>query len=419
MFHGSEAEVLVVGAGPVGLMSALMLAERGVSVEVIDEELSNESRNYALMLHPSALKVLDDVGLANGLLTQGVRLDKVAFWDRTGARARMSLGELKTEFPFLLSVPRMALEQALEKRLKEKKVAVHWGHRLAEIVPGAEHLTCTVEKLGVDSGGYGVQTTMLVVEKRREQKARYVIGADGFFSVVRRRLGIELESAGPAQGYAPTEFTTDFDLGGEMRIILGDDGAALMFPLPQSRCRFTVELKGEAIPPADSPYIPLGTRLYPALPHEELEANIKARAPWYEARRTSVTWSARVRFEPALARRFGVGRAWLVGDAAHVTGPVGVQSLNEGLREARVLSSRVARILRSGDAPSLLDQYHAQQSAEWRRLLGMRPALEATPAADPWVVKNLTRILPSIPATGAELAALARQLGLTYTSELT
>lgn len=416
MFFGHEADVLVVGAGPAGLMSALILAERGVSVEVIDEEQTNESHNYALTLHPSALALLDDLGLANALLAKGVRIDKVAFCDRTGVRAQLHLGELQTEFPFLLTVPRMALEQLLEQRLKEKKVAVHWSQRLAAINPNDKHLACTVEKLGMDSVGYSVQTTMQVVEKERHITPRFVVGADGFFSAVRRRLGIEIEPSGPAQGYAPTEFSTDFDAGGQMRVVFDEGGAAVMFPLPGGRCRFTVELKGSDIPPADSPYIPLGSRLHPGQTAESFEADLRRRAPWYTAERTTMTWAGKVRFEPGLARRFGVGRAWLVGDAAHITGPIGVQSLNEGLREAHDLGSRIARILKVGDSHSLLEQYHAQRTADWRPLLGLLPRLETTPATDPWITRNLARVVSCTPATGPDLASLLQQLGLKYTA---
>jgi len=412
MFFGHEAEVLVVGAGPVGLMSGLMLAERGVSVEVIDAEASADSRNYALTLHPASLRLLDDIGLANELLAQGTRIDEVGFWDATGVRARLHLGELHTEFPFLLTVPRLALEQALEKRLSARKVPVHRGYRLTELRAAGGHVSCTVEKLGTDSGGYGVQTTMEVVKKVQQMSPRFVIGADGFFSTVRRRLELEVDRAGPAQGYAPTEFSTDFELKGEMRVVLDEHGVALLLPLPGGRCRFTTELEGDAIPPDDSPYLPLGTRLFPSLPVERFEAALRQRAPWYRAERTDISWAGRVRFEPCLARRFGVGRAWLAGDAAHVTGPVGAQSMNEGLREAHDLGSRLARILKSGGSLALLEQYHAQRTAEWQGLLGFKPVLEATASTDLWVARNLPRIIRCLPVTGADRTELARQLEL-------
>jgi 2-polyprenyl-6-methoxyphenol hydroxylase-like FAD-dependent oxidoreductase len=411
MLWTHEAEVLVVGAGPVGLMTALMLAERGVSVEVIDEEESSERRNYALTLHPSALQLLDDVGLATELLNQGLRVDRVAIRDDEKVRAHLRLDWLDAEFPYLLVLPRMALEVALERRLREKKVPIGWSQRLSDLAEGDDEVFCAVEKLGSDSGGYSVSDTMRVVERVRNLQPKFVVGADGFHSVVRRRLDIGLDRAGPPQGYAPTEFLSDVDLRGEMHVMFGAR-RAVMFPLPGGGCRFTTELVGDEIPPADSPLIPIGTRLHPRQPPEVFAKALKARVPWYASETTEVTWAAQVRFEPALVRRFGVGRTWLAGDAAHVTAPIGVHSMNEGLREAHDLGSRLARILKAEGPVSLLDRYDAERKATWKQLLGFVPALTATSAADPWIAAHASELLPCIPATGNELRQLARQLGL-------
>ncbi len=415
MLFRHEAEVLVVGAGPVGLMTALLLAERGVSVEVIDEEENTETHNYAVTLHPAALQLLDDVGLANGLLNEGLRLDRVAIYGGGEPRATLRLDWLRADFPFLLVLPRLALERALEKRLKEKKVEVSWSHRLADLAEGEDEVFCTVEKLGTDSSGYSVQDTARVVVKERKLRPKFVVGADGFHSAVRRRLDLGVERVGPPQGYAPTEFLTDFALGSEMRVMLdgGPDGrGSLMFPLPGGGARFTTELRGDEIPPADSPYVPIGTRLHPQLPHEVFVQRLRANAPWYDGKTTEIVWGGSIRFEPALATRFGKGRAWLVGDAAHVTGPVGVQSMNEGLREARDLASRMARVLRSGGARALFEDYERERRATWKQLLGLTPGLLLGERVDTWVAEHAARLLPCIPASGPDLGALAKQLGL-------
>lgn len=411
MLFRHEAEVLVVGAGPVGLMTALMLAERGVSVEVIDEEESTETHNYALTLNPTALQLLDDVGVAGELLPMGLKIDRVALYGNGEPRATMRLDWLRAEFPFLLVLPRLALEGALEKRLHAKKVPVRWSQRLADLAEGENEVFCTIEQLGTDSIGYSVQDTARVVVKERKIKPKFVVGADGFHSAVRRRMEIPLELVGPAQGYAPTEFLTDYDLRGEMRVML-DERAALMFPLPGGRARFTTELRGAEIPPADSPYIPIGTRLHPQIPAEVFVKNLRAHAPWYDAKTTEITWGGRVRFEPALASHFGTGRTWLVGDAAHVTGPVGVQSMNEGLHEAHDVGSRLARVLKAQAPRSLLEQYELERRATWKQLLGITPAVSPGTKVETWVAERAERILPCVPASGGDLQALLAQIGL-------
>ncbi len=411
MLFRHEPEVLVVGAGPVGLMTALMLAERGIPVTVIDEEQSTDTHNYALTLHPSSLRLLDDLGLANDLIRRGVRLDRVGLYGEGELRATMRLDWLRAEFPFLLVLPRLALETLLEKRLRQKKAEVLWSHRLASLTQNGEEVRCKIEKLGTDSVGYSVQDTARVVVKEVELAPKFVIGADGFHSSVRRRLDLGMERVGPPQGYAPTEFLTDAQLGPELRVML-DETAALMFPIPGGGARFTSELRGDDIPSADASDVPIGTRMHPAQSREEFVRSLRAHAPWYDGKFTEVIWGARVRFEPMIARRFGVGRCWIVGDAAHVTGPVGVHSLNEGLDEAHQLASRIARVLRSGGSPSLLEDYDAERRANWKQLLGLSPGLELGPHTDPWIAAHLPRLLPCVPATGAERAALIRQLGV-------
>lgn len=410
MLWSHESDVLVVGAGPIGLTAALMLAERGLSVEVIDEDPSTESRNHAVTLHPETLTMLDGLGIAAELLPKGVRLDRVVFYDREAPRATLELGGLDHPYPYMLVLPHLALENALAARLREKRVPIRWSHRLSQIEHAEGHVACTIEQLGDDSGGYSVSDTMQVVEKELFRKPKFVIAADGFHSVVRRRLDIGFESTGEAQGYAPTEFRTHFDLHGEMRVILDDDRGAVTFPLPGGGCRFTATLPRGEIPPADSHYIPVGTRSHPAQPREVFMRNLNTLAPWLIEPGPTVTWAARVRFEPGHAERFGMGRVWLAGDAAHVTGPIGIQSLNLGMREVRELAGHIADAFKGADAK--LDLYNQQRLDEWRALLGLRGGLVAKPDADPWIAQMASRLLPCIPATGDDLATLASTLGL-------
>lgn len=413
MLWSHEPDVLVVGAGPIGLTAALMLAERGLSVEVIDEDPSTESRNHAVTLHPATLALLDHVGVTAELLPKGIKLDKVGFWDREVERASVELAKVGGPYPFLLVLPHLALENALAARLHDKKVPIRWSHRLSQIEHKEGHVACTIEELGDDSGGYSVSDTMLVVQKELHRKPKFVIGADGFHSVVRRRIDIGFEPTAEPQGYAPTEFRTSFELGKEMRIILDNERGAVTFPLPGGGCRFTASLAQSEIPPADSHYIPVGTRAHPAQPPEVFVRNLRALAPWFAEPHPDITWAARVRFEPGLADRFGMGRVWLAGDAAHVTGPIGIQSLNLGITEARDLAGRIAEVLKGGDA-SILDRYHHERSEEWRKLLGLRGGLVAKPNADPWIKEMSARLISSLPATGQELERLAAQLNLAY-----
>ncbi len=136
------------------------------------------------------------------------------------------------------------------------------------------------------------------------------------------------------------------------------------------------------------------------------------RAPWFSAAVKTVTWCTEVVFEPGLARSFGRDRCWLVGDAAHQTGPAGVQSMNSGFREGKKLAELFSQVLRQ-DAPlNSLAQYDREQAAQWRQLLGMTGGLISTPNPDPWVNSHRARLLACLPGTGTDVVGLARALNL-------
>ncbi|MCZ6649622.1 MAG: FAD-dependent monooxygenase, partial [Acidobacteria bacterium] len=115
-----------------------------------------------------------------------------------------------------------------------------------------------------------------------------------------------------------------------------------------------------------------------------------------------------------LAQRFGRGRTWLTGDAAHMAGPVGVQSMNAGLLEATDLAERLARILDGKAKNELLEDYSDMNQHRWDALLNPGDGLVATAEADPWVKEHGIGILSCMPATGSDLQRLLRQVGLEF-----
>jgi 2-polyprenyl-6-methoxyphenol hydroxylase-like FAD-dependent oxidoreductase len=411
MFFAHDSDVLVVGGGPVGLATALMLARRGVSVEVIEEEASTQRHNYAVQLHPATLRLLDDAGIAAELLAAGIRLDRMELFDGHEQRAEIRLDQGGGEFPFLLVLSRNVLEATLDRHLRLAKVPVAWFHRLADLAFGAERHEARIEKLGSDSGGYSVSANMLVVEKHLFRRPRYVIGADGFHSAVRRRAGIEMSSLGPPQSFAACEFTTDVDLGRAVRVVFAGDTTSVLWPLPGGSCRWVLSLAREL--PADTPLVHVGQRSYPRAPRQVIEGLLKERAPWFTGAIKEVRWAAQVRFEPGLCDRFGEGRTWLVGDAAHVTGPVGIQSLNGGVQEGHSLASRLSRVIH-GESAELLDAYAEERRRAWSRMMGLGGGLLAGAHTDAWVAAHRERLLSVLPAVGDELAPLAEQIGLTF-----
>jgi 2-polyprenyl-6-methoxyphenol hydroxylase-like FAD-dependent oxidoreductase len=114
-----------------------------------------------------------------------------------------------------------------------------------------------------------------------------------------------------------------------------------------------------------------------------------------------------------MAREFGRNRCWLAGDAAHQTGPVGVQSMNAGFFEGEMLANTLGKITREKAPMSLLENYNRQQQAQWKRLLNLNQTAKAGDGTDPWVAQRTARLLPCLPGLDQALGALAQQLKLT------
>ena len=133
MFRHSDPEVLVVGAGPVGLVAALFLEQHGVRVEVVDMHRRTTQHSYALAIHPRTLRVLDEAGLSEPLIGSGRRLTKVAYYEGGERRAEIDYSALRSRHPYLLVLRQSLLERAAEETLRDRELKVLWGHRLQSL----------------------------------------------------------------------------------------------------------------------------------------------------------------------------------------------------------------------------------------------------------------------------------------------
>jgi 2-polyprenyl-6-methoxyphenol hydroxylase-like FAD-dependent oxidoreductase len=398
MSRHPDPEVLVVGAGPVGLVATLFLQQHGVRVEVIDMHQRTTQHSYALAIHPHTLEVLDEAGLAAGLIAAGRKLTKVAYYEGAERRAEIDYSTLACKYPYLLVVRQSLLERAVEEALHQKKLNVLWGHRLQSLSVDGGTVQAEVAKLEQVATGYPVARTDWVVVRTETTRPAFVIGADGYDSAVRRMAGIEMTEQGAGQVFSVYEIEATGELPDEVRVILDPDLTSVYWPLEAGRCRW-----GFQIPDASGH----------AATMERLEQLIAARAPWCQARPTQIYWSTLGLFESRLTKSFGRAGVWLAGDAAHQATPVGVHSMNSGIAEARELASRMTQILRGGSAPSLLQNFATETHEAWQRLLGAGRQVRALPGANAWVSDARARIVASIPASGDDVEPLLQQIGLT------
>jgi 2-polyprenyl-6-methoxyphenol hydroxylase-like FAD-dependent oxidoreductase len=406
----------VVGAGPVGLWTALLLAQAGIEVTVIDREQRTTTRSYACALHPRTLKMLHRHGLAKPLVEKGRPIGAVAFCEGNVRHVSVNFTEKGSEFPFLLVVSQNALESALEHKLREAGVNVRWNHRFDTFEQDMDMAVSTVERLAGTSTGYIVPHWEMVVEERWNIRARFLIGADGHHSLVRQRAEFEIERVAGPELFAAYEFTLNEPTPDEARVVLDDFTTNVLWPLPGNRARWTFQLPHSSKPVE----FPEKERRETRVEHKQVDEKIKAyvqrvaksRAPWFSGTVLHIAWCTEVGFEQSFAKEPGRDSCWLLGDAAHQTGPVGVQSMNAGFVEAEALVGALKKILRDNAPTTLLEACQREQLEQSRRMLGLTGGLQPKHGTDSWVAARAARILPCLPGTGPDLVRLANQLKL-------
>lgn len=391
-----------------GLFAALSLARRGIAVTIADRDWRTGAHSYALALHGQTLALLEDCGLKEQVLEGALPVASVGLYDD---RARRACVPLESSPAAVLRQD--VLEGLLERALERAGVSVLWNHEVSLLREDRGLVTARIDRLEKESMGYASARTEWVVARSWDLEVPWVIGADGHRSTVRQSLGIDFPTVGWASQFAVFEFAAP-GVDPELRIVLGRDGTGALWPMPGGHCRWSFE-----VPPAVPAEVrekhrlavQLGQESFSLLDEDSLRDLVRRRAPWFTAEIGELCWRILVQFERRLAASFGKGRMWLAGDAAHVTGPVGMQSMNVGLGEAAALADALTGILCEGRSADVLEEYNRHGQAQWRTLLGAAGP-EPAAAADPWLRQHARRILESIPASGAVLESAMRTLGL-------
>ena len=415
--HEDRTEVVVVGAGPTGLWTALLLAQAGIEVTIVECADRPAARSYACALHPSTLRLLHRFGLATPAIEQGRSIQKVAFYDGPNRQTEVSLGSVDAEFPFLLVLPQCDLESALEHALRASGVNVYWNHRFDSYRADAEDLVVNIEELGGSSGGYIIPHWETVVKAQRTIRTEFLIGADGANSLVRSRASLHSTHFGCRELFAVYEFQSDTSGDDEVRIVLAEETTNVLWPLLDRRFRWTFQLM-QSEPNIESPE---KERRAVRQAHQAVDDRIRAhvkhlaerRAPWFSAPIQDVDWCTQVAFDRRVVDEFGAGKCWLAGDAAHQTGPAGVQSLNASFLEADRFVPLLKSVLHKGSPAIGLTALSNEFRNSWLAMLGSNLIESCSENLTPWIRKRAQRILPCLPGVGSGLSNLAGQLGLT------
>ena len=338
------AQVLIVGAGPTGLVLALWLTRLGVQVRIIDRLAEPATTSRALAVQARTLEFYRQIALADRLIERGCTVSAANLWVAGRHVAHLVLGEMGagiSPYPYAFIFPQDEHERLLIDCLAEAGVSVE---REVEFVSLEEHDDRIVARLEHADG------------RLDSYEAAFVAGCDGAHSRVRETLSI-----GFAGGtYEHVFYVADVDargavMNGEIHVALDRTDFLAVFPLTDShRVRLVGTVRDEAAERRENlTWQAVATRVIEWL-HVDIER---------------VNWFSTYHVHHRVADRFRSGRAFLLGDAAHIHSPVGGQGMNTGIGDAVNLGWKLASVLHRRASDRILDSYEPERIAFARRLV--------------------------------------------------
>jgi 2-polyprenyl-6-methoxyphenol hydroxylase-like FAD-dependent oxidoreductase len=379
-----DIDVLIAGAGPTGLALALWLAQSGARVRIVDKAAEPGTTSRALVVHARTLEFYRQLGIADAIVDAAVRFAAVNLWVAGKQVAHVDLGALgegATAFPFMLIFPQDEHERLLIERLSGAGVNVERPCELRAFDERGDHIAAHL----VHGDG------------REEQcEAAFLAGCDGAHSTVREKL----KAGFPGGTYAHVFYVADVQAGGpvmnrELHVALDKADLLAVFPM-----------KGDA-----------RARLIGTVGPQREHAN---RPPeWHDVSHgvlerlgidvSHVNWFSTYHVHHRVASHFRAGRAFLLGDAAHIHSPVGGQGMNTGIGDSANLGWKLAAVAASRIDARVLDTYEPERIAFAQRLVATTDRGFQLASSDGAVARFVRiRVLPRVLPPLLRLRALRR-----------
>ncbi|MFJ3382062.1 FAD-dependent oxidoreductase [Curtobacterium sp. NPDC090217] len=376
--------VLVAGGGPVGLFLGALLAHAGVDVQVWEARSSAPSGSRAIGIHPPSLDALDTIGAARPVLDEACLVRTGVARSRGRTLGTLSFALASATHPYVATLDQHRTEAILRARLAAVAPdALRTGTRLTALTRHADH----VDVIGTgEDGPIGL-------------RAAFVVGADGARSTVRRLLGIGTTGREYPEQYVMGDFADpEPDTARSSALVdVGPDGVVESFPLPGARRRYVVLTgRGATTTEEVSTHEASAATLVRAV-RERTDADVDP---------DTCSMLAGFRVRRTEAERIGVGRALLIGDAAHEISPIGGQGMNLGWLDAAALAPLLTEAVRTG-AAGPWPEYAARRQAVARRAARQAEANMALgrPATGPTALAREVMLRTALGLPSAHLLA--------------
>ncbi|MCI5052701.1 MAG: FAD-dependent monooxygenase [Simkaniaceae bacterium] len=339
-------DVLIIGAGPTGLMMAAELKRYGIDFRIIDKSKGPSEKSKALAIQARTLEIFQMLDLDEAFTKKGLALNRMNIFSQNGPIGSVSFQGLASPFPYVLSLPQSETETILND---------HLGNLVER----------EVELTGIEQGDDHIRATLSTGES---VTCRYLIGCDGAHSFVRKHLGLTFIGKSFPSVFSLADVTIDWSHPHEEgSVFWHPSGVLAALPLPaKNTYRLIFELPRCQMPSqANEDNLKVDI---PAPTLEEVQEMVRERAD-KEATLSSPDWLANFHVNSRLASNYQKGNIFLAGDAAHIHSPVGGQGMNTGIQDAFNLAWKLAHVLRGKADNKLLETYHLERHAFAKKLL--------------------------------------------------
>ncbi|MGA9333670.1 MAG: FAD-dependent monooxygenase [Rudaea sp.] len=325
-----DTDVLIVGAGPVGLFLANECARRGLRWRLVETHSSQSKHSKALAIFPRTLEIFDMAGLARPFLEAANRVTSIKVTTREHTLAQLPFAPDNSAYPFVAMVPQDLTERLLVEALARKDGVVEYQTSFIDATLHDDFVKVTVDNNG----------------ERETFTAAFVVGCDGAHSTVRELLQLPFEGGEYRSRFMLADIETDTTLpAAEMQLCPNRKGPLAIFPMSATRRRIVAMIDQ---PEGDAPSLDLVNRLLA----ERVPAGIKALA---------LHWSGYFYIHHRQVTCMRQGRMFVAGDAAHIHSPFGGQGMNTGLQDAWNLVWKLDLFLRGHGNEALLDSYNDER----------------------------------------------------------
>lgn len=334
-----QLPVLIIGAGPTGLMMACELARHGVSFRIIDKKSTPEPGSNATWIQTRTLEIFDAIGLIHPFLEIGNKCEAINFYVKGKLLGNLSVNKIDSAYPYILMAPQNKTELFLTKRLSEFKIQIERSIELIDIKQTKNGVTSVVKTSN------GKTETIL---------SKWVVACDGANSTVRDKCQIRFPGKDIPEQFMVADGKMSSFLSTEEIHVFFDKGDIF----PDKGTVFS------AFPWGPNEYR-LNANLYLSHPRQSFtEREIKELV----AERTygnyivdSVSWISPFWIHSKIVNSMRVGSIFLAGDAAHIHSPAGGQGMNSGLQDAFNLAWKLALVAKRKAKPSLLESYQLER----------------------------------------------------------